>query len=178
MKKIFLLIALLIASSLPVFTQKQDSSTAPTPTPTPVASQTTEPGETVSATPAPTAAPQPAETIKTDETISFLLAETENARDLISKQETRITDLETENALEKENSASVSKSYDSAKSEIASLKESNAALLRAVAVNEKTISMLSSDNTKQREKAKKAVKDKWKAYSVAAITIALKFLIP
>lgn len=155
--KTFQILALLIALSLPVFTQTNDSSTA-------------------TASPAP---PNRTETvIKTDETISFLLIQNENAREIIQKQKTRIKDLETENALEQENSASISKSYETAKIEIASLKQSNEALFRAVATNEQTIALLQSDNTKQREKAKNANKAKWKAYAVAAGVVALKFLIP
>ncbi len=150
--KIFLILALLIASSSLAFTQTQDSTTAPSPT------------------------PQISETVKTDETISFLLVQNENARDLITAQEKRIADLETENALEKESSASIQKSYESAQSEIASLKQSNAALARAVSINENTIALLQADNAKQKQKAKKATKDKWIAYLVTGGVIALKFL--
>lgn len=97
---------------------------------------------------------------------------------MIEKQATRITDLENELIVERENSASISKSYDSAKIEISSLKSSNEALARAVAINEGTIALLQEDNAKQRDKLKKANKDKWKAYAVAAGIIALKFIIP
>lgn len=79
---------------------------------------------------------------------------------------------------ERENSASVSKSYELARIEIASLKQSNEALSRAVAINENTIALLQLDNQKQREKVKAANKAKWKAIAVAASVIALKFIIP
>ena len=97
---------------------------------------------------------------------------------MIEKQTARIADLESELASEKENSASVSKSYESAKTEISSLKISNEALARAVRINEGTIALLQEDNAKQRDKAKRATRDKWKAIAVAAGVIALKFLIP
>lgn len=112
------------------------------------------------------------------ETVSFLINQVEAARALIAAQENRIGDLENEVAVEKENAASVSKSYELAQSEIVFLKQSNEALNRAVAVNENTIAILQADNAKQREKAKKAVKDKWKAYAVAVGAIALKLIIP
>lgn len=97
---------------------------------------------------------------------------------MLAAQEARIADLESEVAVEKENSASVSKSYESAQFEITSLKKSNEALARAVAINEETIAKLQTDNAKQREKAKKANADKWKVVAVAAGVVILKFLIP
>jgi chromosome segregation ATPase len=117
-------------------------------------------------------------TVTTDETISFLLTQNENAKSVIAAQENRIKDLESEVAVERENSASVSKSYESAKSEIVSLKQSNEALSRAVSLNEQTIALLQTDNQKQKDKAKRATRDKWKAIAVAAGAIALRFLIP
>jgi hypothetical protein len=116
--------------------------------------------------------------IKTDETISYLLRDSKNARGLIKKQKIRIADLETEGAVERENSASVSKSYEAAKTEIDLLKKSNAAYERAIAANEQTISLLQTGYAKQNEKAKRATKVKWKAYGVAAVAVAIKFLIP
>ena len=116
--------------------------------------------------------------VSKSETVAFLIEQNKSANDLIEKQATRITDLENELIVERENSASISKSYDSAKIEISSLKSSNEALARAVAINEGTIALLQEDNAKQRDKLKKANKDKWKAYAVAAGIIALKFIIP
>jgi hypothetical protein len=112
------------------------------------------------------------------ETVSFLISQNENARTLIGVQEKRIADLESELTLEKENSDSISKSYEAAKIEISSLKTSNEALARAVQINETTIALLQEDNLKQRDKAKQANKGKWKAIAVAAGVIALKFIIP
>jgi hypothetical protein len=156
--KTFLILALLTAFSLNVFTQTVSSNTAQ-----------------ASPSPAPQAV---TETIKTDETISFLLADNENKRALIFEQQKRITDLESQIAVEQENFASIGKSYESAKTEIVFLKKSNEALVRAVATNEQTIALLQSDNAKQREKAKKANNAKWKAYAAAAAAIALQFLLP
>ncbi len=102
----------------------------------------------------------------------------ENARGLIAVQDAAIKDLESLAALERENSASIGKSYEFARSEIVSLKTSNQALARAVAINEDTIAKLKTDNEKQREKAKSAARAKWKAIAVAASVIVLKFLIP
>ena len=113
-----------------------------------------------------------------DETIGFLLNQNQEAKNVIAAQEKRIADLETELEVEKENSASIGKSYESAISEISSLKTSNAALARAVAVNEDTIAKLLADNAKQREKAKKAARAKWKAIAVAAGVIVLKIVLP
>lgn len=97
---------------------------------------------------------------------------------MIEKQKVRINDLENEVIASAEISQSIGKSYESAKSEITSLKQSNEALSRAVALNENTIALLQTDIAKQKEKAKKARSDKWKAYAVAAGVIALKFIIP
>lgn len=116
--------------------------------------------------------------VTTDETVSFLLKENREAKNVIAAQENRIKDLESEVSAEKENSASVSKSYDAAKSELVFLRQSNEALRRAVALNEQTVALLQTDNAKQKERAKKATRDKWKAYAVAAGVIALKLLIP
>ena len=112
------------------------------------------------------------------ETVSFLLQQNENDRALISKQENRIADLESELIVERENSASISKSYETAQSEITSLKTSNAALARAVAVNEEVVAKLQTDNAKQRERATRATGDKWKVIIIAAGIIALKFILP
>lgn len=117
-------------------------------------------------------------TVKTDETVSFLLQQNQAANELIEKQKNRIADLENELIVERENSASIGKSYESARIEISALKSSNEALTRAVALNEQTIELLKADNTKQRDKAKQANKAKWKAYAALAGVIALKFLIP
>ena len=111
------------------------------------------------------------------ETVSFLIEQNSNARELIAAQNKRIGDLENELVVERENSASFSKSYAAAASEINSLKTSNAALLKAVALNEQTVALLQTDNAKQREKAKKATREKWKAYAVAAATVAATVLL-
>lgn len=116
-------------------------------------------------------------TVSLDETIAFLLKQNADAKDVIAAGDKRIADLEAELAVEKENSASISKSYDSAVSEISSLKTSNAALARAVAINEDTIAKLQTDNQKQRDKAKRATRDKWKVIAVGAGVIALKLLL-
>lgn len=116
-------------------------------------------------------------TVSIDQTIAFLLKENEDNKNLIVAKERRIADLEALVAVEQENSASVGKSYEAAKSEIANLKSANESLRKAVSLNEQTIALLQSDNSKQKEKAKKATKAKWKAYAVAAGVIALKFLI-
>ena len=117
-------------------------------------------------------------TVPKGQVVSFLIEQNKNARDLIEKQNTRISDLETEVAFERENAASLGKSYESAKSEISSLKTANEALARAVAINEQTVSILQTDNAKQRDKAKRAVRDKWKVILVAAGIFALKLAIP
>ncbi len=117
-------------------------------------------------------------TVPKNETVSFLIEQNKNARELISVQENRIAELETEVALERTNSESIGKSYEVAKSEIVSLKSENESLRKAVALNEQTIALLQTDNVKQKEKAKKATRDKWKAYGVAAIAIAAHLLIP
>lgn len=116
-------------------------------------------------------------TVSSDKTIAFLIEQNTSANDLIEAQKLRIADLENEAAAEKENADSLAKSYAGARSEIDALKRSNAALERAVAVNESTIELLKSDNGKQREKAKKANREKVKAYIIAAGAIALKFLL-
>lgn len=115
-------------------------------------------------------------TVSRDNTIAYLIEQNKSANELIEKQNTRIKDLEAELAAEKENSTSLEKSYAGAIGEIDSLKRSNATLERAVAMNESTIELLKADNEKQRAKVKKANKEKWKAYAIAAGAIALKFL--
>lgn len=96
---------------------------------------------------------------------------------MIEVQNARIKDLEAELAAEKENSDSLGKSYAGAKSEIDALKRSNAALERAILLNEQTIELLKLEVDRQREKVKKANKDKWKAIGVAAGAIALKIFL-
>ena len=153
--KILLLTLLIIATTCAGFSQEPNSRNA-----------------TASPTPAPT------ETVKVSrgKTVAFLIEQNKNACEVIALQERRITDLEAELAAEKENSASLGKSYESAKNEIASLKESNAALARAVKINEGTIALLQEDNAKQRAKADKANKEKWKARVIAVIAIASRFI--
>lgn len=117
-------------------------------------------------------------TVKTDQTIAFLIIENEKANDLIFAQAARIETLETELAAEKENSNSISKSYELSLREISLLKQSNDALTRAVELNEQTIAALSTDRDKWRTEAKKQKKGKYKAIVVAASAIAFKLLIP
>jgi len=93
-------------------------------------------------------------------------------------QEKRIDDLESEVSAERENAESIQKSYDSAKSEIDSLRRSNEALSRAVTLNEQTIALVTSDLDKWKDESKKQKKGKYKAYLIAAGAIALKLLIP
>lgn len=138
-----MLLVILIAASLNVFTQTRSSSI-----------------------------------VTTDETISFLLDENAKAREIIAAQEKRITDLEAQTAAEKENSDSIERSYNLAKSEIDSLRRANDALSRAVTLNEQTIALISSDRDKWKTEAKKQKKGKYKAYLIAAGAIALKLLIP
>lgn len=124
-----------------------------------------------------TTAPRNETVVGKNETVSFLIEQNEAARLVIAASEKRINDLEAEVAATRENSASVSRSYESAKSEITALKFSNEALSRAVAINEDTINKLREDLDKQREKAKKATRDKWKAIVVAGGIIAVKLLL-
>jgi hypothetical protein len=152
-----MLLGLITVFASNVFSQTNDSNTATTAQP-------------------PAAAPSP-EPISVDATISYLLTQNETAREVITRQKQRINDLEAEGSVERENSDSLSKSYTSAKSEIASLKQSNEALARAVAINEDTISKLAADNSKQREKAKKATREKWRAYAIAGGILVLKIFV-
>lgn len=115
--------------------------------------------------------------VSKSETVSFLIEQNKNARDLIEVQNARIKSLEAEVAAEKENSRSITVSYDFAVREIDALKKSNEALSRAVAMNESTIEMLKADNDKQKAKVKKANKEKVKAYIVAGVAIALKIFL-
>ena len=116
--------------------------------------------------------------VTTDETISFLLKENKESKNSIAAAENRIADLESELIVERENSASISKSYETAQSEITSLKSSNTALARAVAINEDTIAKLQTDNAKQRGKVKNANKTKWSLIAGVVGLIALKFILP
>jgi TolA-binding protein len=116
--------------------------------------------------------------VPADQTISFLLDQNDKAKNLITAQEKRIQDLEAEISAEKENGESIGKSYTAAQSEIESLKAANAALHKAVSLNEQTISLLQNDRDKWKDTAKKEKKAKWKAYIGLAGMIALKFLLP
>lgn len=116
-------------------------------------------------------------TVTTDQTIAFLLKDNAEKKEEIAARDRRIADLETQVALEQENSASIGKSYDAAKLEIINLKAANESLRKAVSTNEQTIALLQSDDAKQREKVKKATKAKWKAYGAAAIAIAISYLL-
>lgn len=116
-------------------------------------------------------------TVSREETVAYLINQNKAANELIAAQKNRITDLEAEVADERENSASLGKSYEAAKSEISSLKSANEALSRAVSINEQTIELLKDENAKQKDKAKRANRDKWKAIIVAAGVIALKFAL-
>jgi chromosome segregation ATPase len=116
--------------------------------------------------------------VTADQTISFLLDENDKARNLISVQEKRIQDLESEVSAEKENGESIGKSYSAAQAEISALKSANEALHKAVSLNEQTISLIQTDRDKWKDTAKKEKKAKWKAYAGLAGMIALKFLLP
>jgi peptidoglycan hydrolase CwlO-like protein len=164
MKKLILTmlmaLGLTIAIASNVSSQTPDSNTAPQPTATPATSTA---GST---------------TVPADQTISFLLDQNDKARELITAQEARIKDLEAEVSAERENGASLGKSYKAAQSEIDSLKRANEALHKAVSVNEQTISLLQTDRDKWKDKAKKETRSKYKAYIVAGGLLLLKFLLP
>ena len=114
--------------------------------------------------------------VTTDQTITFLLVENAASRELIKKQAARIADLELEVVAEKENSESTSRSYEAAKSEITSLRTANAALERAVALNEKTIALLQTDLTKERESKKKWRSRTFKIGATLAAILITKIL--
>lgn len=118
------------------------------------------------------------DSIPADQTISFLLDQNEKAKSLIAVQEKRIADLEAVSAAEKEAGESVSKSYSLAQGEIESLRSANAALHKAVLLNERTIALLETDRNKWKDTAKKEKRSKYKAYIITAGVIALKFFIP
>jgi uncharacterized lipoprotein YajG len=149
--KLSILLALTIALASSATSQTQTSNTAPGNDPS---------------------------TVSTDQTVSFLLDQNEKAKALIAAQEKRIADLEAESTAEKENAVSLSKSYLAAQSEIGSLRSANEALHKAVALNEQTISLLTTDRDKWKDEAHKQKKAKYKAYILAGSIIALKFLIP
>lgn len=121
---------------------------------------------------------KPSNTVSADQTISFLLDENEKGRALIAAQEKRIKDLEALAAAEKENGDSTAKSYQLAVAEIESLKAANAALHKAIALNERTIALIEADREKWKDSAKKAKKQKYIAWVVAAGSIALRFFTP
>lgn len=116
--------------------------------------------------------------IPADQTIAFLLDENEKGRALIAAQEKRIKDLEILAAAEKENGESTAKSYQLAVGEIASLKSANAALHKAIALNERTIAAIEADREKWKDSAKKAKKQKYIAWAIAAGSIAIRFFTP
>lgn len=121
---------------------------------------------------------KPSNTVPADQTISFLLDQNEKGRELIAAQEKRIADLEALAAAEKENGESTAKSYQLAVGEIESLKSANAALHRAIALNERTIAMIEADRDKWKTEAKKAKKAKYIAWAITAGTIALRIFTP
>jgi hypothetical protein len=121
---------------------------------------------------------KPSNTVGVDQTISFLLDENEKGRALIAAQERRIKDLEVLAAAEKENGDSTAKSYQLAVGEIESLKSANAALHKAIALNERTITAIEADREKWKGDAKKHKKQKYIAWAIAAGSIALRFFTP
>jgi chromosome segregation ATPase len=141
-----MLLALTIAGASASYSQTSDLNTAQTPT------------------------------VTVDQTIAFLLSENETSRQLIQKQTARITSLEAELSAEKENSESTSRSYENAKSEITSLRTANAALERAVALNEKTIALLQTDLEKTRREKKKWRNRTIKLAGTVAVIVLTKFL--
>lgn len=147
---VFLALLLTIAANFKVYSQTSASTTAPTPS------------ETV---------------VGKDKTVPFLIEQIKNERRLNAAKDDRIADLETENAVERENSTSLAKSNEALMSENASLKSANESLHAADNLNKQTIALLQADNAKKTEKAKKATKEKWKAYGVAAVTLAITYLL-
>jgi len=95
---------------------------------------------------------------------------------VINKQPAHITDLEAEGTAEKENSSSLNRSYENAKSEINSLRNANDALTKAVALNEQTIALLQGDLTKERASRKKWQKRTFQAVGTLAAIVFTKIL--
>jgi chromosome segregation ATPase len=108
--------------------------------------------------------------------ISILTNEVAAARALVAANNERINTLDSQIKLETENSSSLSRSYEAAKSEIMSLRAANAALERAIASQEKTIALLQAELSKERKSKKKWQKRALSLAAVAALSLLGKLL--
>jgi chromosome segregation ATPase len=98
---------------------------------------------------------KPSPTVSKEQTVARLISEVKAARELIRVQNEQIAALENQLQTETENSSSINRSYENAKSEINSLRTANDALEKAVALHTETITLLQSDLIKERQSKKK-----------------------
>jgi predicted transcriptional regulator len=104
--------------------------------------------------------------------IARLVAEVQTGRALVAEKKAEISALEAQLTTERANGASLSKSYASAEKEIERLRSATDALLRAVALHEQTIKLLTDAKEKAEHKARKSNKRAVVA-TLAAVGMAL-----
>jgi Spy/CpxP family protein refolding chaperone len=112
--------------------------------------------------------------VSDEQLIGRLVGEVEAGRELTTAQAEQIEALDRQLAAEKANSASLATSYGLAQKENDSLREANKLLTTAVALHEKTVEIVTADNTRLKGEAKKANKRAAVATLITVATIAAR----
>ncbi len=122
------------------------------------------------------AASTPAVSESREQVVAQLIAEVKTGRVLVESLRAERDALSAQVEAEKQNSASIQKSYDSAQAEIAAKDKAIGHLERAIALHEKTVALLQDSNAGLKAEVKKHKKRAVLATLVVIGSIALKVL--
>lgn len=111
-----------------------------------------------------------------DQAIALVINEAKAGRALINDLTAKKQALEIELDAERQNSQSTSKSYETAKQEIAALGKTIALIEKSVALAESQIAKLETENSRLKKKLKKAELEKWITRGAGAIFLILRIL--
>gem|GEM_PF-6422657 len=114
--------------------------------------------------------------VSKEQTVARLVSEVKAARTLVNAQNDQIAALENQVKTETENSTSLNRSYQNAKSEINSLRAANDALTKAIVLNEQTIALLQGDLREERASKKKWRSRTFKVGATLAAIVLTKML--
>ena len=109
--------------------------------------------------------------------IARLIAEVKAGRELTAEQRGQIDALAAQLKAEQANTASLTKSYELAEREIASLRQSVEFLQTAIKLHEQTVAILTNDNGRLKKEAHKARKQAAVAGVVAVLIGAAKIFL-
>lgn len=109
--------------------------------------------------------------------IARLVGEVAAGRALTAEQRAQIDALDAQLKAEQANAASLSKSYEGAKGEIATLRQAVDLLQAAIKLHEQTAAILTTDNARLKSEAKRSRKQAAASGVVAILAVLSRFVI-